>query len=342
MGIEKLELYFNRYVKSPKIHEAIVFVENSKGDFSHTMEYGGKTLDSLMIAASITKLFTTACILILYQEGKLDLSDKISDHLNQETIQNIHTYQGKDYSFALTIENLLHQTSGLPDFYMAGKSSLYNKVVQTDFSYSFENAMDWTKSLPAIFPPSSGNRAYYSDINFDLLGKIIEAATGLRYGEACKKYLFERLSLSGTFIASKETDPIPCSYYKKEAIQRNQLISSCYASGGAITTARELMLFLKAFWSGKLFNKDLLGQLARNNRLQLSFYPVQYAGGYMKIEAGPPFSKKVALVGHSGSTGSFAFYCMEKDIFLVGDIPQMCDPSIAVRFAINAAIKLYK
>ena len=100
------------------------------------------------------------------------------------------------------------------------------------------------------------------------------------------------------------------------------------------------MIFLKAFWSGKLFHKDLFQQISQDKRLQLTYYPVRYAGGYMKIEAGLPFTRKENVVGHSGSTGSFAFYCMSKDIFLVGDIPQMCDPSIAIRFMINAAIKL--
>ncbi len=100
------------------------------------------------------------------------------------------------------------------------------------------------------------------------------------------------------------------------------------------------MTFLKAFWSGKLFHEDLFLEVSSDKKLQLLYYPIHYAGGYMKIKAGLPFTNKTNLVGHSGSTGSFAFYCKSKDIFLVGDIPQMSDPSLAIRFVINAALKL--
>lgn len=340
MDTKKVEKYFSSFVKSPKVHEAILYIEDSIGDFSWSKEYGNKNLDSPMIAASITKLFTTTCILALFQEGKLDLENKISDYLDKDIINNLHIYKGKEYSLQLTINNLLHHSSGLPDFYLSGRDSLYKRVVKEDFSYSFQDALDWTKSLPAIFSPSTSNRAFYSDINFDLLGKIIEKITGLGYEEACRKYIFEKLSLKHTFIASKKSEEIPYCYFKNEIISRNKLISSCYASGGAITTASELMIFIKAFWTGKLFCKDLFNKISESKRLQLSYYPIRYAGGYMRIEAGLPFSRKSVLVGHSGSTGSFAFYCMDKDLFLVGDIPQMCDPSLAVRFLINTALKL--
>lgn len=339
MSIEKLEKYFDKLTTSPKVHEAILYCENSNGDFTWSKSYGDKTLDTPMVAASITKLFTTTCILRLYQEGKLKLDDKITEYLAPACIKNLHSYKGIDYSQDLTINNLLHHTSGLPDFYLAGKNSIYNKVKTTDFSYSFQDEIAWTKSLQAIFPPSSGNKAFYADVNFDLLGKIIEAVTELSYQEACKKYIFEKLSLAKTFIASKETDEIPSLYYKSEKIKRNKFISSCYANGGAITTARELMIFLKAFWLGELFDKSLFDEISNSNKLQLSFYPICYAGGYMKIEASLPFSKKSILVGHSGSTGSFAFYCKDKDIFFVGDIPQISDPSLPVRFVMNAVSK---
>ena len=96
MNIGKLEKYFNKYIKSPKVNEAIVYIENSSGDISWHKEYGEKTLDSPMIAASVTKLFTTTCILQLYQEGKLGLCNKITDYLDYEITQNIHTYKKKD------------------------------------------------------------------------------------------------------------------------------------------------------------------------------------------------------------------------------------------------------
>lgn len=112
---------------------------------------------------------------------------------------------------------------------------------------------------------------------------------------------------------------------------------SCYASGG-VTTPRELMTFIKAFWNGKLFDKTLFLRQTQGNPLQISFYPIQYMSGYMKIIVSYPFGEKYTLLGHSGSTGSFAFYCPEKELFYVGDIPEISSPSTCVRFVIRAAL----
>jgi len=45
-------------------------VENFSGDFQWNMGYGGKTIISPMFLASITKLFTTTCIINLKIQGK--------------------------------------------------------------------------------------------------------------------------------------------------------------------------------------------------------------------------------------------------------------------------------
>lgn len=52
------------------------------------------------------------------------------------------------------------------------------------------------------------------------------------------------------------------------------------------------------------------------------------------------FIGKGELIGHSGSTGSFAFYYPEKEMFLVGDLNQMAKPSLPVRTAIQLAMSL--
>lgn len=339
MDIRESMNYFAKTCKSPKVTEAIFYIENAKGDFSKVATYGGKTLDTPMLAASITKLFTTSVILILSEEGKLDLGAKISEYLGEDILNNLHVFKKVDYTFTITISNLLKQNTGLPDYYTAGKGSMFHEVMFKDTSYTFSDSLKWTKALPTKFIPGS-DKAFYTDMNFDLLGKIIESVTGLSYAQACKLYIFDKLGLTSTFIATREDEPIPYTYYKGRKIQRNKLIASCYASGGAVTTAKELMIFLKAFWLGKLFNRDILALASKSNRLQLSFYPISYGYGYMKIDVGLPFKHKLLFVGHSGSTGSIAFYCKEKDAFFVCDFPEASSPSLCVRFAINALYRL--
>lgn len=337
MDTTKVEKLFNRLTASEKIHEGVLLIENCTGDFSFSKAYK-RDLDTPMLMASITKLFTTTCIFALIQEGKLGLQDKISDYLPKAIVAGLHIYKGKDNSFDLTIAHLLFQTSGLPDYYLEG--AIFKKIKQQDFSYSFEDILGWIKSKDSHFLPGLKRKAYYADINFDLLGKIVETVNDSSLQAAYTKYIFMPLSLKETYLASGENDFAPYIYYKHLQLERPLFIRSCYASGGGVTTARELMIFIKAFWSGALFDKAVFSKLTQCNPLQMKFYPIRYMGGYMKIPTFYPFGKKYTLVGHSGSTGSFAFYCPEKNLFFVGDVPQISSPSICVRLVMRAALEI--
>lgn len=45
------------------------------------------------------------------------------------------------------------------------------------------------------------------------------------------------------------------------------------------------------------------------------------------------------LMGHSGSTGSFAFYYPIKDLFIVGDLNQMANAALPIKLSMQIAIK---
>ena len=58
---QKIKKVFEKITKNKQIHESVLIIENSSGDFSYHLEYGGKKIDSLFLTASITKLFTSTC-----------------------------------------------------------------------------------------------------------------------------------------------------------------------------------------------------------------------------------------------------------------------------------------
>jgi D-alanyl-D-alanine carboxypeptidase len=339
MQTAKIEKLFQKTTSSKSIHEATLLIENTAGDVSICQEYN-RTIDTPMLMASTTKLFTTTCILALLQEGKLTLDDKITEYLGDEHVEELHVYKGQEYSLDLTIRHLLFQTSGLPDFFLDGAGSAFSKVKEQDFSYSFEDELQWVKSMKPHFAPGTKGKAYYTDVNFDLLGKIIEAVTDQTLQQACDKYIFAPLNLQSTYLVTSPVDFVPHTYYKNRKLERPLFIRSTFASGGGVTTARELMVFLKAFYGGKLFDKEIFSQLGESSSLQMSFFPIHYAGGYMKVKASYPFGKKATLIGHCGSTGSFAFYCPEKDLFFVGDVPQSASAGGGVRLAMKAVLAL--
>lgn len=334
MSEQRIERIFNRTVSNKAVHEGVLLVESSDKSFYYSAEYGGKGVDSPLLIASITKLFTTASILILQEQGKLSLEDKLSTYIPREKLVGLHKYKGQDYTDSLKLSSLLFQTSGLPDIFEEGKQPIKHKVIQSDMTMTFDEKLLLTKEMSTHFPPDSRRQAHYADINFDLLGEVIETVTQMPLHEAYQTLIFQPLGLTKTYLPVSDEDVVPRIYYKATAINRPRYIQCCRASGGAISTATELMRFTKAFFSGELFNRAIFQQLSHYNRLQMNMFPIQYGGGYMRIPLNSIFtlfSGKGELIGHSGSSGSFAYYYAEKDLYLVGDLNQLAAPALPIR-----------
>ena len=337
--VQAIEKVFDNTVRSKQIHKSVLLVENLKGDFSVKCEYGGAKIDSPFLMASVSKLFTTACILILQNQNKLSLNDTLSTYLDSHVLHSLHVFKGNEYSLNLTISDLLFQTSGLPDWFDEGGAK--RRVVQEDFSITFEEILAETKSMKPRFSPLGGRKAYYSDINFDLLGKIIEEILEVPLATAYHNLICEPLGLKNTYLPTSSSEDIPSVFYKEESLYRPDFIVSCYASGGGISTARELMMFLKAFFGGGLFPQSIFKELSVYRKLQMTMGPIYYGGGYMQIPLGNVntlFMGKGELFGHSGTTGSVAFYYPHRDLYFVGDVSQMANPSLPIKLIMKLAM----
>jgi CubicO group peptidase (beta-lactamase class C family) len=340
---QKINQVFARTTNKKQIHEAVLLMENTNGDFSYSKGYGGKDMDSPFLIASITKLFTSTCIFILNEQGKLSLEDKITKYLKEDTLRNLHRYKGKDHTTKLTLSHVLFQTSGLPDIYEQGSQNVRKRVIQQDMLVHFDEIISMTKEHKPQFAPDLAKRAHYADVNFDLLGKIIETVTDSPLENVYKKFIFAPLALHQTYLPTGKADFVPEVYYKNTILHRPKFIRSCRASGGCISTARELMIFIKAFFGGKLFNKNIFHERNVNNRLQASMFPIHYGAGYMRVPLGglgTLFMGKGELIGHSGSSGSFAFYYPARDLFFVGDVNQMVNPALPVRLVMQLALSM--
>ena len=127
--------------------------------------------------ASVGKLFTATIISILYEKGELDFEDKISKYLDSELMSQLHVYKGRDYSQEIKIKHLLKQTSGLNDvFYQLLEQMLKDKTYQL----TTREAVMWgKKNLKPVAKP--GEKHFYTDTNYYLLGFIIENITKKKF-----------------------------------------------------------------------------------------------------------------------------------------------------------------
>ncbi|MFN3916259.1 MAG: serine hydrolase domain-containing protein [Flavobacteriales bacterium] len=308
---------------------------------------GNLSIDQSYFIASTTKLFTTTIILKLKDEGKLNLDDKISKYINQSILSGLHTFKGKDYSQELTIKHLLSHTSGLPDYFQgkgtSGKS-LENEITEgNDQFWTFEQAVERTKKMTPLFAPGTKGKANYSDANFQLLGKIIENITHKSYTENCSEFIIQPLGLTKTYLYQDSTDKTPKTlYYKSNELNIPKAMISFGADGGIVSTSTDMLIFIEAFFTGKLFPSSYIEELQKWNKI---FFPMRAGIGIHLFKLPWIFNPTGAVpyfIGHSGLSGALAYYSPKENIFIVGTVNQVAHPDISFKTMIKLTQQIIK
>jgi CubicO group peptidase (beta-lactamase class C family) len=297
--------------------------------------------------ASTTKLFTTAIILRLKSRFRLNLDDKISIFLDSTILKDLHIFRGRDYADELAIKHLLAHTSGLPDYFQnkgSNGKSLEDEIVSgIDQYWTFEEAIERTKVLKPLFAPATKNKAHYSDSNFQLLGKIIENITGKAYSENCIELIIKPLGLSKTYLYLDSADKTPkCFYYKSGELNIPEAMTSFGPDGGMVSTSSDMLIFIEAFFTGKLFPEEYISGLQQWNRI---FFPMQSGIGIHKFKLPWIFNPTGAipsLIGHSGLSGALAYCSPEQNLYVAGTVNQVAHPDISFKTMIKLTQILLK
>lgn len=297
--------------------------------------------------SSTTKLFTTAVLLILRSSGKIRLEDKISNYLDSNILNGLHHYKGKEYSLDLTIRHLLTHTSGLSDYFQSkeakGKSLAEDIFRGNDQNWTFEQAIEKTKSMKPLYVPGTKGKASYSDTNFQLLGRIIENSTGKSYRENCNELVLQPLRLDRTYLYQDPADTRPVSlYYRSQPLSIPKAMTSFGPDGGMVSTSSDMRIFIEAFFKGKLFPADYIDGLQSWNRI---FFPMQSGVGIHKFRLPWIFNPTGTIpdfIGHSGLSGALAFYSPKENLYIAGTVNQIAHPDLSFRTMIKLAEKVLK
>lgn len=197
--------------------------------------------------ASMTKQFTAAAIMLLKEDGRLDLSDPIRKWL--PSLPPI--YQ------PITIRQLLTHTSGIVDF-----ESLISPQRTTQLTDA--DVLRMVSESPSLyFKP--GTDYSYSNTGYVLLGLIVEAASGQPFQTFLKERIFEPLGMDQTLLYVKYGPPVPnraygYSWINGEWARTDQsLTSSTRGDGGIYSSIDDL-----AKWDAALYDDRLLSDKSRH------------------------------------------------------------------------------
>jgi CubicO group peptidase (beta-lactamase class C family) len=153
------------------------------------------TPETIFQTGSVGKQFTSMAIMMLVEERKIGLDDKISKYI-RESPQAWH---------AVTVRNLLTHTSGIADY--GGEENTMGKgVINFRKDYTEEELIGAFAKMPMDFAP--GEKWSYSNTGYVLLGIIIHRVTGEFYGDFLQQRIFKPLGMTSTQIIS-EADIVP-------------------------------------------------------------------------------------------------------------------------------------
>ncbi len=329
--VSRLDTVMESSVDNKRVFGSLVKIESKDGTFEYETSKGNLASDDIFPIASITKMFTAAIIYQLVDEGRLDLSDTIDLYLTDDELDGFHYYNGMNNGHTITIKHLVSQTSGLPDYFTekVDNKTIFDEIIENDRFITFEEMMERTKSLEPHFLHGEPGKAFYSDINFDILGIIAERITGMLLEDIYRETIFGPLGLENTELATVDSEFSPI-YYNREVLEVPLALSSFRASGGIISNLDDLMVFLRAFIEGQLFSPSHLDE-GEWNEIQFEFH--EYRNGMMRFNLTGVWALLGAyeFIGHSGSNSSFAFYCPDEELYIVGTLNQVTDPSVQYR-----------
>jgi CubicO group peptidase (beta-lactamase class C family) len=254
-----------RNIQAGQIASAVTLVAR-RGRVAHLEAFGQLDVeskrpaatDSLFRIASMSKPVTGVAILMLLEEGKVRLGDPVSRFIPE--------FKGLQVSAdgaaptpakrEITVGDLLTHTSGL----VSGPANaeiaktLPGMALLTDTTRpqeSLERYLPRIAAFPLSFQP--GERYSYSPLAaFDVLGRIVEIASGQTFDRFLKARLFDPLGMTNTsFTNWREQQPRLALIYRRTPAgperfaNQNQLVSDVYFSGGAglISTAEDYFQF---------------------------------------------------------------------------------------------------
>lgn len=289
------------------------------------------TMDNPIYTASITKIFTAAAIGILKDNGKLNFEDKIYRHLSPLLTDKLHVFGGTDYSNDITIAHLLQHTSGLPDYFtgttLDGSPNVINQLlVDTDKSWSPQEIIKFTKEkMKPHFIPGQGY--HYTDTEYVLLALIIEKVSGTSLDQFFRQSIFEPLGMDASYInlksaPIKKQPPMAQFYAGDIALSSIQSLSADWGGGGLVSTTQDLIQFLSAFEEDKIVKKET--RLAMQHWVHET-KGMEYGFGIRKVSFNNLFDTDTHLevIGHTGSTASFLWYCPQLDTYIAGTLNQL-------------------
>jgi len=188
--------------------------------------------DAIFRICSMTKPITSVAVMMLYEEGKFLLEDPVSKYLPEFKNPKVFVKptDGRDpYTIPaareITIRDLLTHTSGLTYDWNETLGGQYQAAHVASgllqYDGTIEDNVKHLASVPLLFSP--GSKWEYS-LGIDVLGRLVEVASGIRLDQFFQKRIFEPLGMKDTYFYLPDNKverlAVAYTYYDGKGLQR--------------------------------------------------------------------------------------------------------------------------
>lgn len=310
---------------------------------------GGNLTDrSPYFGMGTTYPYVVAILMQMLEEGKLALDTPFTAYLEgQKVCDELHVMDGVDYTDQITIRHLLSHRTGFDDKFMTqkgGKVIIHEFMTGIDSKWTFDDVVTRARSHGAIYAPGAGDKPSFSDVHFHILGKLIEEIDDKPFAQSVQDRLATPLGLTSTYVYCDPSDKRPAPLFTKNGVISVPLIMTSFqAESGIVTTSREAMVFLRAFFEGYLFDRKRLAEICDWNKLM----PIlDYGLGMMNVHLPRMFTAmgridepwnalrpNAPMIGHLGKNGSFIFFAPKEKIYVSGSVNKLGRTPLALTLA---------
>ena len=213
-----IDSFFSEKVVVKQLAGAVTFVARDN-EVLHYRSYGFMDIEqavpmnknAIIPIASMTKLMTSISILILQEEGRLNIDEPVEKYLPQFSHLKVYvqpnTSETENITTKPTIRHLLNHTAG---FVYGGAS--YAEAGFSNWNRPLPEFIDKITAIPLSFQPGTNYRYSYSH---DILGYLIEKISGITLDRFMKERLFVPLGMNDTdFYVPKEKSDRQSDLYR--------------------------------------------------------------------------------------------------------------------------------
>lgn len=272
--------------------------------------------------ASCTKTFVATTILRLIEMDKIEINQPIREVLHERT-ETLLTSKGY-VTDSITIGQLLSHKSGMP----STATPKYREKEKNDLYYRWTRDEKIHDAIVMMDKGEPGYSFFYSDLNYLLLSEIIEQVTHTSFYLAMRDLInYDKIGLKHTWFNTLEQQPENTQPRFYQYIESRHWANSydesmtwgLYGPMGLVSTAEDMAKFMKALFTGQIFEKSetlelMLSDIKTKDGITIEYeyhdqYPSNYYMGIEHIQI-----DEIEIYGHTGYWGSLMAYIPESNI----------------------------